>query len=558
MIEHSESAPAGGWREQYRRDWERIKGWLGFEPGRLGRRFLVLAAVLWAIEWYVVQEWTFGSFYPRIDPEELATSQIFRMGRNLLFAFALLFGLPRIGAYLAFGIWGLFAASALAYHAFFQRALNFQTLKTSLLDGFAVAGAGIDLVGGKTLLVLALLAAVKVAIVSRDRSRVRIRWRLGAIALAAWMALGGWANAHIHEVRLLVKNFSFERMAAAYGYLWTWAGEEIHLGGQVLERAVEVARTKRSNRLAGEFPLPGAEKVAIVQMESIEFETLGLEFEGELVMPFLASLRENSRVYRVRSIHDNGSADADFSMLTGKAPSPDVITYRIRGYPYEDPLPSLFRRAGYRTEFYHGLYGDFFARRPVMEKYMGFDAVTFEEEIVAAHDVIPTRWGLMDRDVFRLAARELNAAEGPVFQFIITLTSHSPYDFLPEEERELTLHLEKGSKDELDLRRLRYIDSARYVDRVLQEYVEALPDGSLVILYGDHSSFALPRTFRDLEGNLIEFIPYIVHQKGARLESADPKLALGGTLTQLDMVTYIRNHALGLAAGASPETALAE
>src|SRR5690606_34714595 len=129
--------------------------------------------------------------------------------------------------------------------------------------------------------------------------------------------------------------------------------------------------------------------------------SLDLEFEGEPLMPFLAELRKRSRFYKVRAIHENGSADADFAMLTGKAPSPDVIPYRIEGYPYENPLPSLFRRAGYRTEFYHGLYGHFFHRRPIIEKSMGFDSVVFEEELIERYGALPTHWGVKDRDVFR-------------------------------------------------------------------------------------------------------------------------------------------------------------
>lgn len=551
MRAKSEGPAALGFRESIRGDWERIKGWLGIEPGRLGRRFLILAALLWAIEWFVIQDWTFGSAYARVPPDELAISVPFRLGRNLLFSLAILFGLPRVGSLIAFGIWGLFASAAIAYHAFFERALSLQTLKTSLLEGAAVAGVGLDLVSWETLLVLCILIGVKGAFVWRDRSHLRMRWRLAAIFLVAWAGLGLWANKNLLPLQMLVKHVPFERMAAAYGYLWTWMGEQIHLEGRVLERALEAATKNRSNRLSGEAALPVAEKVAIIQMESVEFESLGYELGGELVMPFLSSLRETSRFYKVRAIHENGSADADFSMLTGLAPSPDVITYRIRGYPYEDPLPSLFRRAGYRTEFFHGLYGDFFNRRPIMERRMGFDSVVFEEELVEHHGATPTRWGVKDRDVFQLAAREMNATEGPVFQFIITLTSHNPFDFLDEHEREISPRL-PPPKDERERRLYRYADSIRYLDRVLEAYYEALPDGSLLVLYGDHSSFALPRAVRDSDGKLIEFVPYLVHQKGNRLESADPALARGGTLTQLDMVTHIRNFALDLVSVRAP------
>lgn len=557
MRAKSEGPAALGFRESIRGDWERIKGWLGIEPGRLGRRFLILAALLWAIEWFVIQEWTFDASY-RLHQErdEYVRSLFFRGTRNLAFALGLLFTLPRLASAFAFLVWSLFASVAVAYHSVFQRALGFQTLKASFREGAAVADAGLALLNAKLLFGLLVLAVVKVALVWRNRSRFRPRWRVGFLFLFTWVGLGIWGDENVLRLGNLVRHVSFEEAAAAYGYLWTWAGEEVHIGGRLLERALEVAERSRSNRLSDELPLPYAEKIAIIQMESVEFRSLDLEFEGEPLMPFLAELRKRSRFYKVRAIHENGSADADFAMLTGKAPSPDVIPYRIEGYPYENPLPSLFRRAGYRTEFYHGLYGHFFHRRPIIEKSMGFDSVVFEEELIERYGALPTHWGVKDRDVFRLAAKEMNASEGPVFQFIITLTSHVPFDFLSDDEREISPRVETP-QDKWETIKLHYLDSIRYVDRVLREYYEALPEGSLVILYGDHATSAIPGNFRDPEGNVIEYVPYFIHQKGALLETADPDLALGGTLGQIDLVTYIHDYARSLAehSRATPDVA---
>ncbi|HLV61586.1 MAG TPA: LTA synthase family protein, partial [Fredinandcohnia sp.] len=274
--------------------------------------------------------------------------------------------------------------------------------------------------------------------------------------------------------------------------------------------------------------------------ESLDHSLLGHREGGELVAPFLTALREDSATYRVRPIHDNGSADADFSMLTGRAPSPDVITYRLLHYPYGETLPKIFRRAGYHTESIHGLYGHFFGRQPVFAGPMGFDAVLFEKELMEGYGVRPGRWGIEDREMLDVAARRLVAHEGKIFQFVITLTSHGPFDYLDPKDEELF----PGAT----ALRQRYLNSMRYVDRALQAFYERLPEGTLLVVYGDHESGTEPPR-KDAAGRRVEIVPYLVHLKGARLRAADPTLAESGELEQLDLVTYVRRYALSLAGG---------
>lgn len=520
------------------RIWEAVRQglrWL-FEPE--GRRLFYILAFLWAIEIFLVQDVTFRPGMPRDwRGPSLFWAQLGRLSINLGFTLAVLSLVPRRLLFLPFLLWQLWAAVAISYQRYFDRPLGIQTAKRSIGEGAAVAGMGFDLVGGPLLVLFAVAFLVKVALAMKAKRRVGTAWRVGIFGVIAWAGMAGIVNMG-HPLHKMRRTYNFERTGMAYGYFFTWMAEEHFLGGRLLERAIEVAEQKKSNRLAGEHPLPVSDRVVILQVESLEDSIVDHKVGGEYVMPFLAALRASSMHYKVVPFHDHGSADADFSMLTGKAPSPDLITYRLLDYPYGQTLPQIFEEAGYRSHFLHGLFGDFFDRRYAFENFMGFSELLFEEELNEQYGLVSGKWGIKDRDVFRVAADLLLQEEGKVFQFVITLTSHGPFHFLEPEEQEIF----KNPKE----KREKYINHMRYVDRVLEEYYERLPEDTLLVIYGDHESATIELP-RDEKGKKIEFVPYFIHHKGHTLRSADPVLARSGELHQLDMVTYIRNYALGLA-----------
>jgi len=514
------------------------------EPKRKSNRLLYLAAFLWALEIFLIQEHTFHRGYPpNFTPLNIFGARLGRFGLDFSFALAVLALVPRRLVFLPLLLWQVWSATILSYYEYFERPLSLQTVKSSFGEGAAVAGVGLELLGGKLVFALTVAFLLKSTLAFAARSAsVRI-WKTGLFAIVAWGLLSA-VILHFHPFRLLKTTFNFEKAAAAYGYFWTWVGEEIYLGDELLERAIEAARTRTSNQLADEVPPPPADRVVIIQVESLDDSIVGHVVEGVTIVPFLTSLQETSMHYKVRAIHDNGSADADFSMLTGLHPSPDVITYRLLNYPYADTLPKIFSRAGYHTESIHGLYGSFFERRVVFEGPMGFDDVIFEEELVKDYGLVPGRWGVRDREMMRVAADRLLAHEGKIFQFIITLSSHSPFDFIDPEDEEIAPGAEH--------RRWRYFNSIRYADRALQDFYERVPEGTLLVIYGDHESLTRSQP-RDAEGKKIEYVPYFIHQKGKVLRSSNPERARGGGLTQLDLVTFIRNYALSLLESATAD-----
>ena len=213
-------------------------------------------------------------------------------------------------------------------------------------------------------------------------------------------------------------------------------------------------------------------------------------------------------------------------------PSPDVINYKLLSYPWEDTLPQRLARRGYHTAALHGASGGFFNRRSAFEA-MGFAQIDFQEELSGEHGLPTAAWGIKDADVLAFSARNLDQHD-LALHFIITLTSHGPFDYLEPDEQELYPGTSR--------REHRYLNSMRYVDNALGPYVGSLPAGTTVVIYGDHAAGV---DYGQKMGGP-EYVPFLVHRVGAdlseRQQTLDDGFALSGQLSLLDAVTWLWNQ----------------
>ena len=264
---------------------------------------------------------------------------------------------------------------------------------------------------------------------------------------------------------------------------------------------------------------------------------LGHEANGQQVTPFLNRLREQSLFYRIAAARYIGSADADFVMLSGVMPSTRIITYNIPNYPYENTLPQFLARYGYRTVAFHGNTGNFYNRRNAFKK-MNFSDIHFSEELIS-RDGLPTRnWGVDDRDLLEFSARRLQEMPEPVCHFIITLTTHTPYTYIPATEREVFAKPQSMAQD--------YLNNMRYLDNLLRDYVGALKSATVVI-YSDHSADpAMAPEFKPHWDGQEEFVPCFIYNTdenlGSQQRTRGQPIALDGSLTLLDITSFLRGQ----------------
>ncbi len=445
---------------------------------------------------------------------EYVSASTNRLILNLLFCATLVLALPRWAQVVCYVVLLLFTQVACFYHAYFGRALSWVTIRTQI-------GEGIDSVMLDRAFILPgvlagslLWLVVKLALLWAQKRRP-IPWKVRlpcsaatAILYAALML--SFNSTGSTRMASLGTWMSFDRVGVAYGYVATWIGESIYVSNaELLDKALQ-AREQRDDRITpvvGTLDLPG--HLVLLQVESLDWHVLGLERDGQPVTPRLNALREEAIVFQVRAIHRNGSADADFVMLHGCMVAPGVINYKVPGFPHDDTLPAVARDAGLPMTVFHGYKGAFYNRRPAFDQ-MDFEHIVMLEEMVDDFGLEPKKWhAVPDGPVLMLSARLLSEADAPRSHLIITYTSHTPFVMLPDDYA-------APFSNPLDRVETRFLNTMHYVDDAIGAYLDALPEGTTVVIYADHEGAAGYPERQRARGEP-EVIPLIVWRKGEDL-----------------------------------------
>jgi hypothetical protein len=523
---------------------------------RLWLMAMTTFVAVWTIELYWVQATTL--VYPNETGERFAFwAPKIRLALDLLFLGSMTFWLRRrwlIGIVVAsfFVYLGL-----ITYYQYFHRPLSILTLLSNRREGIQVGGFALDLFPRSAALILALALAAKLAALYASRGASLPRpaaWLAGAVLAVGYVSLYAVAN-RLDPLEAVQTTRGVGRLGAIRGYLGPWFAEWYYLSGsEVLERAIE-RRNAPYNRLTPvEADIPVHKRLVILQAESLDFNILGYRIGGVEVTPFLNQLRNESMFYRVQAMHSNGSSDADFVALNGVAGSRHQNTYLIPGYPYRDTTPQLLDACGFSSASFHGNTGEFYSRRLAFEK-IGLSEIYFREEMEGRYGLPVDRWGVPDRDVLRLSAQKLRSAEAPTCHFVITLTTHAPYNLLSPSDMEIF----KNPRSSFE----RYVNNMRYLDNCLRDYITSLGRGVTIMLYADHPCTESGDRFEpDREvATAREFIPCFIYDTDSDLsrlqETRKQPIATNGNLNLVDMINYLRaqlkrNYLPAQAEGSTP------
>lgn len=275
--------------------------------------------------------------------------------------------------------------------------------------------------------------------------------------------------------------------------------------------------------------------VVVVQMESIGWEVLNFQVAGQEVAPYLSSLAASSRCFRIQAYHTVASEDMDYAVLSDGTPSAEIVSYDVPGMTYSNGLSVFMQRHGFHTVALHGNDGGFFNRRVNFQR-MGFDEIWFKEDF-KGRDVKRSSWGVRDAELFKLSSREIQHAARPQFHFIITLDSHAPFDLIDEQEKQIFPGTSAWREN--------YFNSARVLDDLLRNYVQSLPAGTLVILYGDHPAGVDYGDFHPAYEGAAQFVPCIVHVCGSAtsaVELTSETAPWPADLRVLDIINFMRHQ----------------
>lgn len=237
------------------------------------------------------------------------------------------------------------------------------------------------------------------------------------------------------------------------------------------------------NKYAGMFK---GKNLLVIQWESLENFVVNQKIQGQEITPNLNKLLKNSLYFNNyhENIYNGTSSDADLMTNTGVYPVREGATFfRYPSNTYKHSLPKLMADMGYTTYAIHPDKGYYWNWMPALQ------SIGFQKCIDASHFVSkePIGLGISDSDFMTQVAPIIEKEKQPFYTFMVTLTSHSPFD-LPQKYREMKL-TEDFDKNILG----DYFQSIHYTDTVLGNFLNELEKNgvlknTVVVIYGDHTS----------------------------------------------------------------------
>lgn len=253
----------------------------------------------------------------------------------------------------------------------------------------------------------------------------------------------------------------------------------------LLEWLTDYPRTARHTRppmseagpAAGlpEITLP--RRLALIQVESLDYELLFQKYDNRYVMPFLHSLVADSYLFRLDGTKKLSSANSDYELFTGRVASPHMTHYETET-DYSGSLLGLLRERFPSVVAIHGMPEAYMNRGQAMRLQGVRDYYSLERLKKEGVPALPVWYSgcIRDRDAFAFAASLI--PPGPFVQFIFSIDMHmadaiSAYTADPAAAADRT----------------RAFYTLCLTDDAIRAYVDALPDKTGVIIWGDHSSY---------------------------------------------------------------------
>ncbi|MCI6609345.1 MAG: LTA synthase family protein [Ezakiella sp.] len=308
-----------------------------------------------------------------------------------------------------------------------------------------------------------------------------------------------------------------------------------------------IYKTDENDRYFGS--LKGSNLI-IIQVEALQNFLLERDYKGISIVPSVKRFSEDEHSIYFNNMYQiigrGNTSDAEFATLTSIIPPRNALAYmefQSRNY-YS--IPIQFKNMGYNTMIFHGNEKHYYNRHVIypqlgFNKYFGKEDYVFKEENKIG-------FGINDHDFLNQSLDKMLKEEknGPIFAFIITLSSHTPFN-MPEKFSPKIA----SSHDETNMVG-RYINSINYADWALGDFLNkmketGLMERSTVVLYGDHFAISAANT-EDTAAMVDAFdykfgysyddmmnIPLIIHNKNLKRET------ITNTCSQIDILPTLLN-----------------
>lgn len=320
-----------------------------------------------------------------------------------------------------------------------------------------------------------------------NNGKRRMGISLGCVALILFLAINPFHNTWIIKINSVgfftnhIRDIIEVSSNAVYTELWE-PKEVLEVVEEETKDFVEpTAEEPKTKNYAG---IAEGKNLIVVQLEAFQNFVIGASYNGTVITPNLNALLGMDSIYfdnYYAIIGKGNTADAEFATLNSLYPVIDGESYRLYTENTYNGLPWQLKDKGYATYGFHGNEAKFWNRQDAYP-YQGIDNFYSIETL---DDTEQIGLGISDSSVFSQMVDTVKKEEKPFFSFVVSLTSHHPYE-LPEELCELEILPEdEGSKF------ANYLQSVHYTDKAIGEMIsklkrEGLYEDTVIAFYGDH------------------------------------------------------------------------
>ena len=220
----------------------------------------------------------------------------------------------------------------------------------------------------------------------------------------------------------------------------------------------------------------------VIQVEALQDFVINKEINGKEITPNLNKLIDESMYFNKMYGQTAGgnTVDAEFMLNNSLYPAPVGAAYFTDTFNTYNALPKLLKENGYpNVVAMHGYDKNFWNRNSAYQSF-GYDKFYSSED----YNGNTIGWGIEDNEFLAQSLETLKELQEPFFSFIVTLSSHHPFDMFKDfNEFDLGEFADTQLAD--------YIEAIHYTDKAIGNFIdylkkEGLFDTSTIVIYGDH------------------------------------------------------------------------
>lgn len=457
----------------------------------------------------------------------------------ILLSFLLLFKRRnRINAILVLDfIVSLVIIGDLNYFRYFKDIPTISVLRNGLMLG-TVKSSVASLFKPSDLLFLAdivLFIIIKIIKLGQGNEETKLRYRLCSFIVL--LLVGGAINSiyiyklSVEQPRLITTMFNRIYIATDLGILDAHGIDVYNEISNTINRntplpsdkeaAIESFLQSNSTSTVKATNLTGAAKgknLIMIQVEALQQFVINQKINGEEITPNLNKWIKKSAYFDnfFYQISSGGTSDAEFMTNNSLYPSASGAAYYLYSGNEFDSLGKAFKNEGYSTAAMHGFKSTFW-NRDVMYKAEDFDKFYSDRDYNIDSKV---GLGLSDESFLNQSVDKLKALQSPYYAFLITLSSHFPFD-------------DQAGYGDFNVGKYKntlignYINGIHYTDKALGTFLdnldkEGILKNSIVVLYGDHNAipkeneqeladFMNIKDMNDLQWSMLQKVPMLIH-----------------------------------------------